>query len=87
MRGVYEFKFHIHGQSERAVAVQLHKNGYHIVGAHAHQKSQYNVNSSNGVSLVLEVGDVVSIKLHPNSWIFDNGFHHRTFSGQMLFSI
>ncbi|XP_036414825.1 multimerin-2-like isoform X2 [Colossoma macropomum] len=86
VRGVYQFKFHVFGGSGRVVAAVLHKNGHHITGAYSYQ-DQHNLSSSNGVSLLLEVGDVVSIKLHPNSWIYDNWFHHSTFSGQMLFSI
>ncbi|XP_037389785.1 cerebellin-2-like [Pygocentrus nattereri] len=86
VRGVYQFRFHIHGQSGRAVAVELHKNGHHIAGTFADQ-SQGSVSSSNGVSLLLEVGDVVSIKLHHHSWVFDDWLHHSTFSGHMLFSV
>ncbi|XP_036414564.1 uncharacterized protein LOC118799003 isoform X2 [Colossoma macropomum] len=86
VRGVYQFRFHIHGYSGRVVAVQLHKNGHQVAGTYAYQ-DQHRVSSSNGVSLLLEVGDVVCIKLHPNSWIYDSDFHHCTFSGHMLFSI
>ncbi|KAL6462612.1 hypothetical protein MHYP_G00290340 [Metynnis hypsauchen] len=86
VRGVYQFKFNINGGGGRVVAVELHKNGHHIAGTYANQP-QGNVTSSNGVSLLLEVGDVVCIKLHPNSWVHDSSFHHSTFSGQMLFSV
>ncbi|KAI4905624.1 hypothetical protein NFI96_028659 [Prochilodus magdalenae] len=86
VRGVYQFKFHIFGWGGRVVGVALQKNGHHVAGAYAHQ-NQHAVNSSNGVSLLLEVGDAVFIKLPANFWIYDNKSYHSTFSGQMLFSV
>ncbi|KAI4876165.1 hypothetical protein NFI96_000174, partial [Prochilodus magdalenae] len=54
VRGVYQFRFHIYGGGGRAVSVALHKNEHFTAGAHAHQ-NQVVVNSSNGVSLLLEL--------------------------------
>uniref|UniRef100_A0A3B1IFU3 C1q domain-containing protein n=1 Tax=Astyanax mexicanus TaxID=7994 RepID=A0A3B1IFU3_ASTMX len=77
VRGVYKFKIYAHGYSGRGVTVSLQKNGHHVTGAYAYQ-DQHVVNSSNGVSLLLEVGDVVCVKVKANEWIFDNWFspHH-----------
>ncbi|KAG9283503.1 complement C1q-like protein 4 [Astyanax mexicanus] len=85
VRGVYQFRFSIHGGAGRHVTVVFHKNGHHIAGTHAFQ-SGGSVSSSNGVSLLLEAGDVVCLKVRANAWVFDDWFHHTTFSGQMLFS-
>ncbi|KAG9283505.1 complement C1q-like protein 2, partial [Astyanax mexicanus] len=85
-RGVYEFKIYVFGYSGRPVSVSLQKNGHHVTAAHAFQ-DQHDVNSSKGVSLLLEVGDVVCVKVRANAWVFDNTFHHTTFSGQMLFPV
>ncbi|XP_049332439.1 uncharacterized protein LOC125800118 [Astyanax mexicanus] len=86
VRGVYEFKIYAYGYSGRSVTVSLQKNGHHVTGAHAYQ-DQHNVNSSNGVSLLLEVGDVVCVKVRADAWVYDNTNHHTTFSGQMLFPV
>ncbi|XP_072534752.1 uncharacterized protein [Salminus brasiliensis] len=86
VRGVYQFRFSAHGGSGRHVTVVLQKNGDHIAGTHAFQPGG-NVSTSNGVSLLLEVGDVVCLKLRANTWVWDDWFHHTTFSGEMLFSV
>ncbi|KAI4876166.1 hypothetical protein NFI96_000172, partial [Prochilodus magdalenae] len=53
VRGVYQFRFHVYGHGGRGVDAILHKNGRHIAGAFAVQNQQV-VNSSNGVSLLME---------------------------------
>ncbi|XP_063067993.1 uncharacterized protein LOC134459564 [Engraulis encrasicolus] len=86
VRGVYMFFVFLHagGHASNNGGVTLHKNGDHVVIASAHQTS-HSVNPSNGVSLLLEVGDVVYVKLWPNSWVWDSYAHHTTFSGHLLF--
>ncbi|XP_049319292.1 uncharacterized protein LOC125780956 isoform X11 [Astyanax mexicanus] len=86
VRGVYEFKIYAFGLGGRTMSVVLQKNGHHVTGAYVHQQPNV-VNSSNGVSLLLEVGDVVCVKVRANDWVHDSTFHHTTFSGQMLFSV
>ncbi|XP_049319439.1 uncharacterized protein LOC111188559 [Astyanax mexicanus] len=86
VRGVYEFKIYAYGRGGTIVSVSLRKNGLHVTGAYVHQQPN-DANSSNGVSLLLEVGDVVCVKVRANMWVFDSWFHHTTFSGQMLFSV
>lgn len=44
-------------------------------------------NVSNGVILLLEVGDKVDIYLPPNFRVLDNVNHHSTFSGHLLFQL
>ncbi|XP_062376318.1 complement C1q-like protein 2 [Sardina pilchardus] len=88
VRGVYNFVLFVYGYGHASAptAVSLHKNGEHVVLAYSRHTSGYE-EGSNGASLLLEVGDVVYVKLWPNSWVHDNQNHHTTFSGHLLFSM
>uniref|UniRef100_A0A674BKD3 C1q domain-containing protein n=1 Tax=Salmo trutta TaxID=8032 RepID=A0A674BKD3_SALTR len=88
VRGLYLFRFYIYGWGESSVATSavLHKNGHHIAIAHADHSSG-GINSSNGVSLLLEVGDVIYMHLWAGRKIYDNESHHSTFSGHLLFTM
>ncbi|ROL53956.1 Complement C1q tumor necrosis factor-related protein 3 [Anabarilius grahami] len=87
VKGAYVFKVSVYhyGQSIPAAAYIM-KNEKSMILAYAHQ-AQGTLNSSKGVVLVLEVGDVVYVRLWPNGCIHDNENHHNTFSGYMLFPL
>lgn len=90
-KGLYLFRFYIygHGSSSIANSIALHKNGHRVAIAYGHQAS-YAINASNGVSLVLEAGDVVYTYLLARSRIYDNGkWDHQlcSFSGHLLFTM
>ncbi|KAI2644637.1 Complement C1q-like protein 2 [Labeo rohita] len=88
LKGAYMFRVSLYGHGSHSTpsAVSIIKNGEHVVVAHGHQAG-YAVNSSNGVVLLLEVGDVVYVRLWSGRSIYDNQYNHSTFSGYLLFPL
>ncbi|XP_058628012.1 uncharacterized protein LOC131538150 isoform X1 [Onychostoma macrolepis] len=88
LKAAYMFTFSVydHANPSTPSTVSIMKNGEKVVMAHGHQ-AQYVVNSSNGVVLILEVGDVVYVRLWSGRRIHDNLNNHNTFSGYLLFPL
>uniref|UniRef100_A0A8C1Y816 C1q domain-containing protein n=1 Tax=Cyprinus carpio TaxID=7962 RepID=A0A8C1Y816_CYPCA len=88
LKGAYKFSFSVfgHGSPSTSSTASIVKNGERVVVAHGHQ-DQYSVNSSKGVVLILEVGDVVYVRLWSGTRIYDNQNNHITFSGYLLFPL
>uniref|UniRef100_A0A3B3UB77 Cerebellin 10 n=1 Tax=Poecilia latipinna TaxID=48699 RepID=A0A3B3UB77_9TELE len=87
VRGVYHFEFHIFGHgSNNPTSAELVKNGEKVFMSWTSQPAG-GQKASNGVSLLLEIGDVVFMRMWANSRIYDNQSHHTTFSGHLLFTM
>ncbi|XP_048012414.1 complement C1q-like protein 2 [Megalobrama amblycephala] len=88
LKGVYMFHISLYGPASQSTpsTIGIIKNGQLVVMAHAHQ-AQNVVNSSKGVVLLMEVGDVVYVRLFSNRRISDNQNNHNTFSGYLLFPL
>ncbi|XP_067241025.1 complement C1q-like protein 4 isoform X2 [Chanodichthys erythropterus] len=86
LKGAYMFRISIYGHAPNTAGAAIYKNGERMVIAYDIQ-AQDRENSSNGVVLILEVGDVVYVRLWANTRIFDNQNNHSTFSGYLLFPL
>ncbi|XP_056279403.1 uncharacterized protein LOC130199709 [Pseudoliparis swirei] len=86
VRGAYHFEFYLtgNGGASHGSGALLVRNGEQIFVAYESQTG-HNPSSANGATLLLEVGDVVFLRLWANTNIFDNEPHQSTFSGFLLF--
>ncbi|RXN32650.1 H-2 class II histocompatibility E-S beta chain-like protein [Labeo rohita] len=86
LKGAYMFKITVfdHGNPHNPTSACIMKNGQAVAVAYAHQ-SHGGVSTSNRVVSILEVGDVVFVRLRSNSRIYNNILN--TFSGYLLFSL
>ncbi|XP_077065613.1 uncharacterized protein LOC143718437 [Siphateles boraxobius] len=86
LKGAYMFRISVLGYGPTPSVASIYNNGKLVVMAYARQP-QWEVNSSNGVVLILEVGDVVYVRLESNSRIYDSLNNYNTFSGFLLFPL
>ncbi|XP_048011489.1 uncharacterized protein LOC125245087 [Megalobrama amblycephala] len=86
LKGAYMFRFSVYNYGSTTATASIVKNGQKVVIAHEHQP-QNDLNSSNGVVLILEVGDVVYVRLWSGRRIYDSYNNHNTFSGYLLFPL
>ncbi|KAK7130456.1 hypothetical protein R3I93_019946 [Phoxinus phoxinus] len=87
LKGAYMFRVSVYGHGgETPASAYIIKNGQRTVIAYDIQ-AQDRLNSSNEVVLILEVGDVVYVRLGSGTRIHDNGNNHNTFSGFLLFPL
>ena len=87
VKGVYEFSLYALGEgSSVPLGARIRRNRENLVMAYA-VLDRGDINASNGVSVLLEVGDVVDVFLPANHRILDNANHHSTFRGHLLFHV
>ncbi|XP_051747956.1 uncharacterized protein LOC127511226 [Ctenopharyngodon idella] len=86
LKGAYMFRVSVYGHGPTPSFASIFMNGKHVVAADAYQTRE-RLNSSNGVVLILEVGDVVYVKLLSDKRLFDTQNNHNTFSGFLLFPL
>ncbi|XP_051748037.1 heavy metal-binding protein HIP-like [Ctenopharyngodon idella] len=86
LKGAYMFRISVFSHAPTASGASIYKNGEKVVIAYDN-RPQNELNASNGVVLILEVGDVVYVRLWPNSRIHDSYNNHSTFSGFLLFPL
>uniref|UniRef100_A0A4W5PVT5 C1q domain-containing protein n=1 Tax=Hucho hucho TaxID=62062 RepID=A0A4W5PVT5_9TELE len=89
VRGLYHFTFYCHTFGANSGYVFLYKNGERIAATADHATSGDRAdNGSNGLVLMLEVGDQIYMRLGTNSWIYDDdsGYNLSTFNGLLLFT-
>ncbi|XP_049921941.1 uncharacterized protein LOC126403372 [Epinephelus moara] len=88
VRGAYHFEFYTGaiGHASYGSGAVLVKNGGHTFSTWSHQPSHYG-SSANGATLLLEVGDVVFLRLWGHTRIYDGGNRYSTFSGHLLFTM
>ncbi|XP_051747865.1 uncharacterized protein LOC127511192 isoform X8 [Ctenopharyngodon idella] len=86
LKGAYMFRVSVHGHGPTIAGASIFKNGEHVVVAYDYQP-QGGLNSSNGVVLILEVGDVVYVRLWSGRRIYDDQNNHNSFSGYLLFPL
>ncbi|XP_029513232.1 complement C1q-like protein 2 [Oncorhynchus nerka] len=82
--GVYYFSFFYHAGGSQTKYISLFKNGQRMVTSSDHQSSGDGAdNGANAVTLQLEVGDQVFIRLMANTHVWDS-VNHTTFNGFLL---
>ncbi|XDV25927.1 hypothetical protein PO909_029753 [Leuciscus waleckii] len=86
LKGAYMFRVSVLGHGPTSAVVSIFKNEERMVMTFDHQPQHW-LNSSNGVVLILEVGDVVYVRLWSGSRIYDDQYNYNTFSGFLLFPL
>ncbi|XP_035846747.1 complement C1q-like protein 4 isoform X4 [Sander lucioperca] len=86
VKGAYNFEWWVgaFGDNSHGSGAWLVKNS-DLLFMNFEQQADGFMSSSKGMTLLLDVGDVVFIRLQTNTVVFDDGGHHTTFSGFLLF--
>ncbi|XP_028277041.1 complement C1q-like protein 4 [Parambassis ranga] len=85
--GAYHFEWYIGVHGPSPTSAGLFKNSDQIFLAWEQQTAGLFGTAANGVMLQLKAGDQVSVRLWAGTKIFDNLYHHTTFSGHLLFTM
>ena len=69
------------------MGLRLMRNGVQMITVYNHAAGNRAETATNGMTLQLEVGDQVFMRLRINTWIYDNVNDHSTFIGHLLFRL
>ncbi|XP_012677820.3 uncharacterized protein LOC105895688 [Clupea harengus] len=86
VRGVYYFRFTVMDFPEHYVQIRMYKNGKEVMFLWE-RNSEGPSYVSSGVTLQLEAGDVVNMRLPKGYKLTDSSNNHCTFSGFLLFPL
>ncbi|XP_056097126.1 complement C1q tumor necrosis factor-related protein 6-like isoform X2 [Rhinichthys klamathensis goyatoka] len=87
VKGAYFFTLSGHNRSSKVLNLGLFKNGEQMVIVFNHPLGDRYESTANSISLILEKGDCVCVRLRETSWVFDNYSHHNSFVGHLLFPL
>ncbi|XP_063069058.1 complement C1q-like protein 4 [Engraulis encrasicolus] len=88
VKGVYYFRFTVRDNLDsRWMIIYMHKNGEVVLGLAEYESDGHQSYLSSGVTLQLEVGDKVNLKLSAGYRLFDSQNTHCIFSGFLLFPL
>ncbi|KAL2080963.1 hypothetical protein ACEWY4_022816 [Coilia grayii] len=88
VRGVYYFRFTVMDiLNTRLMFIKMFKNGQQVVNLAEYDTDAHITYLSSGVTLQLEVGDVVNMRLPPGTRLFDDAANHNIFSGFLIFAL
>ncbi|XP_014907490.1 complement C1q-like protein 2 [Poecilia latipinna] len=85
LRGAYHFELYIAVNKGEYAITTLMKNDYDEFFTARESGSLGYESASNSVSLLLEAGDIVSVRLFCNKVVHDDESHISSFSGHLLF--
>ncbi|XP_012687360.2 uncharacterized protein LOC105904076 [Clupea harengus] len=88
VKGVYYFRFTVMDHlNSRRMYIMMFKNGEKVMHLTEYDTDGHASYLSSGVTLQLEVGDVVNMRLPAGSRLYDDSRNHSTFSGFLLFTL
>ncbi|KAL1280743.1 hypothetical protein QQF64_015343 [Cirrhinus molitorella] len=90
VKGVYFFSLSGHNKSTRIMALRLDKNGVSMTGVFNAPLTDAGIryeSLSNSITVMLEKGDQVSVRLQANTWVFDNDDILTLFTGHLVFPL
>ncbi|KAL2080967.1 hypothetical protein ACEWY4_022820 [Coilia grayii] len=88
VRGVYYFRFTLM-DTERSgwLGITMLRNEQRVIHVSEYENDKVRIYGSSGVTLPLEVGDVVNLRVSAGTRLFDDTANVSTFSGFLLFTL
>ncbi|KAL2076390.1 hypothetical protein ACEWY4_028014 [Coilia grayii] len=88
VRGVYYFRFTVlDAPYSRHMGIKMYKNGQYLMGLYDYDTDGQNSYLSSGLTLQLEVGDEINLRIPAGYRLYDSVHNHSTFSGFLLFPL